>query len=42
MQSESDVEDGGSDDKEDENQMLADEEWNDIGNDNENDNEFDN
>ena len=37
MQSESDVEGGGSDDKENENQTLEDEEWNDIGNDDEND-----
>ena len=38
MQPESDVEGGGSDGKEDENQMLEDEEWNGIGNDDENDN----
>src|SRR5438045_9110417 len=39
MQPESDVEGGGSDGKEDENQTLQDKEWNDIGNDDENDNE---
>ena len=38
MQPESDVEGGGSDGKEDENQMLEDEEQNGIGNDDENDN----
>ena len=38
MQPESDVEGGGSDGKEDENQMLEDEECNGIGNDDENDN----
>src|SRR5438552_12659561 len=38
MQPESNVEGRGSDGKEDENQMLEDEEWNGIGNDDENDN----
>src|SRR5436189_6102402 len=38
MQPESDVEGRGSDGKEDKNQMLEDEEWNGIGNDDENDN----